>query len=484
MDEKMSPYGKIVARYYEEEIKMKKIELNEKEQERYEIIKAVSEGRKSKERASVELGVTKRQINRLISKYEKEGKAAFIHGNKERKPKHAFSDETKEKIINLYNQKYYDANFSHASELMKNSDGVTVSSSALRKIMLSVDVISPKAHRSTVKNLKKRLKTRQAEAPKKEQRIIESKLLAVEQAHSRRPRAAYYGELIQMDASVHNWFGNEKSYLHIAIDDYSGEIVAAYFDKEETLSGYYNLLYQILTTKGIPFKFLTDRRTIFDYKRKSSPSDDDDVITQFGFACKTLGIELQSTSVPQAKGRVERQFGTLQSRLVTELRLAGITNIKAANDVLPMLIQNINDRFSLSVDYTKSVFEIQPSLEKIDQILSVLSERVVDRGECVSYENKHYRLLDEKNNQINLRPGTKGLVAKTFSGNLYFSVDDVSYVLEEIPVHSLFSDEFDVEKSSESKPVQKHIPSKNHPWRNNKFFDYKRKFVAKYYLEV
>ena len=463
---------------------MQRVDLSEKGQEQYEVIKAVVEGRINKNRAVLELGVTRRHINRLIHSYEHHGKAAFVHGNRGRKPQHAFSDEKKNTIIGLYNEKYFDANFSHASELMKKMDDVSISPSALRKLMLAEDVLSPRAHRSTIKSLKKRLKERQQTASKKAQLAVESKLIAVENAHSRRPRAAYYGELIQMDASLHNWFGTEKAQLHIAIDDYSGRIIAAYFDKEETLHGYYHLLHQILNTEGIPHKFLTDRRTVFDYKRKSAPSDEDNVLTQFGFACKTLGIELECTSVPQAKGRVERQFGTLQSRLVTEFRLAGVTTIEAANEILPKLIQDVNDRFSLRVDYTRSVFVAQPSNERIDQILSVLSERTVDHGQCISYRNKHYRLLDQKNEQVNLRPKTKGLVAETFSGNLYFTVDDCSYVLEEVPVHTPISKEFDITENPAPKHENTHIPPDHHPWRSSKFSEYKKKFAAKHYLEV
>ena len=460
---------------------MKGIKLKMKKQEQYEIIKAVAEGRKNKNRAAVEIGVTRRHVNRLLIRYQEEGKAAFIHGNTGRKPVHALSDEQKSVIAKLYNTKYYDANFSHASELMMKNDDLFISSSTLRKIMLNEDVISPRARRSTVKNLKKRLRESQKNASKKEISLIENKIISAENAHSRRPRAAYYGEIIQMDASMHNWFGKEKTQLHIAIDDNSGRILAAYFDKEETLNGYYHLLHQILITEGIPYKFVTDRRTVFDYKRKNSRSDEDDVTTQFGYACKLLGIELVTTSIPQAKGRVERAFETLQSRFVTEFRLMGIDNIKAANEALPAMIKDFNDHFSIQVDYTKSVFAEQPTEEKIDQILSVLSERIVDRGQCIRYKNRYYRILDKNGNQLNLRHGTKGVVAKTFSGKLYFIIEDEAYALDEVPVQAARSKNFD---SIDEHPTEKcrYIPAKDHPWRNSKFFEFKKKVAAKYFL--
>lgn len=100
---------------------------------------------------------------------------------------------------------------------------------------------------------------------------IQSQLVALEDSYPRRPRAKYAGELIQMDASLFVWFGAKKTTLHVAIDDATGRIVGTWFDKEETLNGYYHVFSQILHFYGIPYKFLTDRRTVFTLKRKIPP---------------------------------------------------------------------------------------------------------------------------------------------------------------------------------------------------------------------
>jgi hypothetical protein len=168
-------------------------------------------------------------------------------------------------------------------------------------------------------------------------------LLDIQDAHPRHPRCAYFGELIQMDASVHHWFGRNKTQLHIAVDDATGAIVGAYFDTQETLNAYYHILYQILTKYGIPYMFLTDRRTVFEYKQKKSPSVEEDTFTQFGYSCKQLGIHIKTSSIPQSKGRVERMFQTLQSRLPIELRLAGISSIEQANEFLNSYIKKFNN---------------------------------------------------------------------------------------------------------------------------------------------
>ena len=194
--------------------------------------------------------------------------------------------------------------------------------------------------------------------------------------------------MVQLDASPHIWFGKEVTHLHLAIDDATGKIIGAYFNTQETLHAYYQITYQILTTYGIPAKFLTDRRTVFEYKRKNVSSDEKDTFTQFSYACHQLGIELESTSIPQAKGRIERLNQTLQSRLVIELRLAGISNIEKANEFLNSYIKEFNAMFSLPLNNTKTVFEKQPNKMKINQILAVLSTRKIDNGHCVRYKKE------------------------------------------------------------------------------------------------
>ena len=229
------------------------------------------------------------------------------------------------------------------------------------------------------------------------------------------------------------------------------------------------MFYQILTTYGIPYKFFTDRRTVFTYKKKNSPSIDEDTYTQFAYACKQLGVELESSSIPQAKGRVERLNQTLQSRLPIELRLAGITTIDAANEFLNSYIKEFNEKFSLPINGIKSVFVEQPENEKINLILAVLCERTVDSGHCLRHSNKYYRMLDENGIQVHYRKGTKTMFIIAYDGSRYCCVNDKDiYVLEEIPEHEAKSKNLDVDYSS-PKPRKRYIPPMNHPWRLQHF---------------
>ncbi len=454
---------------------IRKVDLNMKEQEKYEIIKKLVETNGNKKRAALKIGCTQRHINRLIQRYKKEGKSAFIHGNHGRKPAHTIEKEKKELIVDFYRTKYYGANFEHFTELLEKYEDIKVSPSVVRAVLMNEQIISPMAHRSTKKKLKKQLKAqKEAASSKKEIEQLQNKILEIEDAHPRRPRCANFGEMIQMDASEHLWFGDKKTQLHIAVDDSTGAIVGAYFDLQETLNGYYNVLSQILKNHGIPYMFFTDRRTVFEYKKKKSPSIEEDTFTQFGYACKQLGIEIETSSIPQAKGRVERIFRTLQSRLIIELRLNGITTIEQANTFLNSYIKEYNDAFALPVNNIKSVFEKQPDDEKINLTLAVLSSRKIDNGHCIRYENKYFKLLDAYGYPVYYYKGASGMVIKSFNKELYFCIEEKVYALEEIPTHELKSRNFDFDTPVE-KPKKKYIPPMSHPWKQASFEKYMNK---------
>ena len=448
---------------------MRKVELTMGEDKKYTTIKKLVETDGNKQRAAVELGCTVRHINRMIKGYKENGKEFFVHGNKGRKPAHTLEDETRQNILDLYRTKYEDANFTHYSELLEEYENIKVSPSTIHSILMEENIISPKATLKKRKNLAKKLREQLKIAKtKKEITVLHNAIIAIEDSHPRRPRCAYFGEMLQMDASLHNWFGTDKSQLHIAVDDATGNIVGAYFDNQETLNGYYHVLHQILTQHGIPYMFFTDRRTVFEYKQKKSPSVEEDTFTQFGYACKQLGIEIKTSSVAQAKGRVERMFQTLQSRLVIEMRLAGISTIEQANEFLNSYIKKFNAKFALPIDNIKSVFVNQPDNEKFNLTLAVLTERKIDNGHCIKFKKKYFKPVNSNGNPVYYYKGTHCMVIKAFDGQLFGCINEQVYALEEIPAFQRSSKNFDY-KHLDEKPKKKYIPPMSHPWKRASF---------------
>jgi len=416
--------------------KIRKVLLTMDENQKYEIIKKLVDSNGNKKTAALKIGCSDRHINRLIKGYKEQGKSFFVHGNRRRQPAITLPTDTKQLILDLYRNKYYDCNLTHYSELLAEKENIKVSVSTISSILRKEFILSPKAKRSTKKAVKKELKALQTVAKsKKKVAALQSSILALEDSHPRRPRCAYFGEMLQMDASIHHWFGEAKTQLHIAVDDATGAILGAYFDEQETLNGYYHVLHQVLSNYGIPYQFFTDNRTVFEYKKKHETTVEKDTFTQFGYACKQLGIDIRTSSIAQAKGRVERMFGTLQSRLPIELRLASVSSIEEANEFLNSYIKKFNKQFALPIDSIKSVFETQPDNEKINLTLAVLSSRKIDNGSCLKYQNQYYLPVNSHGIAVHHRKGTTAMVIKAFNGELYSCIGEQVYALELLPEH-------------------------------------------------
>lgn len=463
---------------------MKEVNLRMNEKEKYEIIKRYMDGNVTKQYCMMKLNVTIRTINRYIEKYRVDGKKAFVHGNRDRKPSTAKDPGLKAEILLLYKNKYNECNFEHLKELLELEEGILVSASYIRKLFKEEHILPPKPWRRTKKNESKRLKQLRDDKAISDQlhnEVVQS-LLALEDAHPRRPRCAYFGEVIQMDASIHLWFGSTKTSLHAAIDDATGKIVGLYMDKQETLKGYYHILFQTLTNYGIPNCFFTDRRTVFEYKKVSSPNIEKDTFTQFSYACSILGIEIKTSSVAQAKGRVERLFQTLQSRLPIEFKLKGISNLDEANEFLSHYKDTFNEKFSLRIHDNKNVFVKQLEADHINTILAVLSPRVIDSGHCIKFKNDYYIPVNKNNVKQYFMRGTKAMVIEAFDGQKFLTVDENIYALEKIEKRLEQSPQFD--KVDKTAVKTKHIPQMSHPWKRASFEKYMAKMNRKAELEA
>lgn len=450
---------------------MRKVYLRMNEQQKYETVKELVTHNGNKKRAALKLNISMRQINRLIVIYKEKGKSDFIHGNRSKKPVKTLDKSISEDIVLLYADKYQGANFKHFHELLESRENTKVSYNFIYTTLMKENYKSPKIHKATKKKLLR--EKLEKDNPKKTETEIEETVnreMAIEDAHPRQERSKYFGEKIEMDASSYIWFGPIKVHLHLAIDNCTGTIVGGYFDKQETLNGYYNVFKQILMKYGIPYGFLTDNRTVFHYESIKTKTSDKDVLTQFGYACKTLGVNLETTSIPQEKPVAERLNQTVQSRLPIELKLEGITCIEQANKYLVnTFIPEYNKRFALPLKGFETVFEESPSKDKINYTLAVLTSRKFDKGNAIKFKNNYF-MPYKNNNLVCIIPKTECLVIEAFNKELLVTVGDKIYNLQKMESHKRLSENFDTQKI-EKEEKKKCIPPMTHPWRLNAFKD-------------
>ena len=465
---------------------MRKVELRMNEQEKYEVIKELVDHNGNKNRASEKLGISRRQIDRLIIIYKEKGKSGFIHGNRGKCPTKTLDKSISENIILLYKHKYQDWNFNHFREFLEKKENIKVSYDFIYKHLTKAGILSPKARKKTKRDYakKKLLEEKKINMTMNDEQIenIVNHEIALEDSHPRLEKPKYFGEVIEQDGSIHMWFGGIKTCLHLAIDKATSTIVGAWFDYQETLNGYYKVFYQILTNYGIPYKFFTDNRTVFNYMslNHNKRTSENDVLTQYGYACKQLGIELETSSVSQAKGLIERTNGTFQGRLVNELKLNGINTIEQANKyLLEVFVPNFNNKFAMDYKKFESVFEQAPSLEKINYTLAVLTPRKIDNGNSIKYYNKYYQPYLEGKLKC-FMPKTECLVIKAYDGSLVVSIDEQICELKELSRNERFSKNF--EKKTVTEEKKKYIPPMSHPFKAASFKKYQEKQEARTHI--
>ena len=344
--------------------------MSEKQLNRFSVISKTIGGHMTIAEAAFSLGISQRQIIRLKQGVIAEGAAFLIHKNTGRKPHHALNEKLIAEIITLkQSENYKSANFQHFQELLQTHEKIKVSYSALHSLLTDANIKSPKKRR--------RFKP-----------------------HRRRKRKPQEGLLIQMDATPFEWFGSsEKFSLHGAIDDATGNIVGLYMTKNECLHGYWEVMRQCMLTHGIPVSLYTDRHAIFLSTLAGKLSIEDQLAgkvvndTQFGRAMGELGITLIPARSPQAKGRIERLWGTLQSRLPVEFKIAGISTIDQANDFLTNYLAAFNATFSVEPEDTESAFRPLATTLNLDSILCVKLIRSVDAGGVFSFYNRQFKII-------------------------------------------------------------------------------------------
>jgi hypothetical protein len=434
--------------------------VNYLDEKKLEVMKMVVDGEKSISWAAAKLKRSEKTIRRYRKELLANPNADLVHKNRGREPANKTDHEL---IWHLYCTRYYGLNITYFCEKLEENECIKISEGLVRLIFKEHDEFSVKAWHRTKNELRKRL--RELKKLTKQQKEVLVQLEAepyVRTTHPIQPRSKYFGEELQMDASIHLWFGTKKCALHTAIDDATGLIVGAWFDYQETRNGYYQITKQFLTKYGLPLLIKTDKRTVFEYKKTNDKDMAEDTMTQYQHVCQTLGIELQCSSSPQFKPRVERSYGTLQGRLPFELKEAGVTTIEEANAFLKKYIQKFNEQFAIRKGI-KSVW-VKVTKDQIDSALVTIAKRTVDCGNGIRLNNKYYGTFDSYGNQIFIKPKTKVSVITMMNGAVYAMHDDKLLAMDIIPERQKISDmmDFDMEKPSVRK---KYIPPYDSIWR-------------------
>lgn len=355
--------------------------LKQKDLKRATLIEACIKGQCTIKQVAAALGISERRVKQIKKEVKENGVKSIQHGNRGRKPKNTISDKVRKTILELRSSYEYEiSNFKHFQEILEERENIKISYSALYNILRTAGIKSPKKHHKS-------------------------------SLHHRRKRKECEGMMLQADGTPFDWFNNGENYsLHGFIDDATGKITGLYMCKNECLLGYLEVLRQTLENYGIPISLYPDKYSVFFPPKKV----DDHItieeqlngrekgITQFGRIVEELGIEMFPASSPQAKGRIERLWETLQSRLVTEFRINKIKTIDEANKFLIEYIKIYNSKFAVEPISSKSLFLKLPKRYNLDELLCVKFERTIDNAGVFSIKNSKFQITDK-----HLPPKTK-----------------------------------------------------------------------------
>jgi hypothetical protein len=334
--------------------------MSQRERDVLKVLHAVVDGLRTQVQAGVLLDRSPRQIRRLLQKLQQGGDRAIIHGLRGRPSNHQPDLDLKRSVLEAYRNRYHDFGPTFAAEKLEENEGLIVCPQTLRRWLLQAGLWQQKRRRA---------------------------------AHrSRREPRALFGELVQMDASEHDWLegrGEEEMVLISMIDDATSYVMARFYPAGTTLA-HRDLLGRWLRRHGRPEALYTDRHSIFAPQDKGKALPDAE--TQFDRALRELAIGLILAHSPQAKGRVERSFETAQDRWVKELRLAGVTTRDGANGVLERLLPGHNRRFRKQAREQGDAHRELGSVHDLAAILSLQETRVVSNDYTIRFRNRFYQL--------------------------------------------------------------------------------------------
>jgi len=408
--------------------------MSTKEINRLEILERVKTRQMTQRVAAEILKLSTRQVKRLVKAYREQGAVGLVSKRRGKPSNNQITQELKQKVVDALYRTYADFGPALAQEKLAEREGLKISVSSLCKIMIEEGVWKSKK----VKQLK---------------------------IHQLRERRACFGELVQIDGSPHDWFeGRSPNCTLLAfIDDATGALLQLRFVKSESFFSYAQAAEEYFLHYGKPVAFYSDKSSIFKVNQASNSKTP--ALTQFSRAMLELDIELICAESPQAKGRVERLFETLQDRLPKELRLAGINDPELANAYLPTIIQNFNKRFAVKPRSTVNAHRPLAATDHLAKILTWQEDRILSRNLTLQYRHTLYQIISNRpsyalrNAPVKVCEDASGQVSILYKDSplpytIYHRQAKQALVVPSKDIASVLD-----------KKRQTHKPPPDHPWR-------------------
>lgn len=410
------------------------IMLSQRELKILHVVKKVIEGLIKQNKAAKMLLISIRQVRRIMRRIKREGDKGIVHRSRGKACGRKISSEVKNKVISLYRGKYQGFGPTLMMEKLEEAEGIKISDETIRLWLIESG-------------------DREKERKGRKHREW-------------RARRESLGEMVQMDGSHHNWFEGRggKCVLMGYIDDATGKVFGKFYGYEGTIPAM-DSFKGYIQRYGIPMSIYLDRHTT--YKSTAKPTIEDELngrkaLSEFERAMKEMGVEVKHAYSPQAKGRIERLFNTMQDRLVKEMRLKGISTLEEANKFLEGYLPVYNKKFEVKAKTDKDFHREIGKGMKIEEILCIKTERTVKNDFTISYNSRLYQILDKTNRR-------KVIVEEHIDGSMVVTNNGVALRFKEITDKP----EKIVERESILKFTEKkytgHIPPKDHPWRKFSF---------------
>lgn len=417
------------------------IRMSVKEAKRIGVIQRVIENSITQVKAGGILGLSTRQVRRITKRYEEEGERGLIH--KLRGKLSGRRRRDRDKILEIYQKRYHDFGPLFASEKLFEIEKIKISHETLRKWLWGTG---------------------------KEHGWIRRK-----RPHKKwRERREHFGEMVQVDGSHHDWLEGRGPLLVLMghTDDATGKVRARFYEYEGVKPAM-GIMYRHIEKYGIPLSVYLDKHSTYKTTRHQTIKEqlmDEEAITQYERAMKELGVEVIHANSPQAKGRIENRFGTLQDRLIKEMRLKGISTMDGANKFLEEYLPKFNTRFSVPARSGIDLHRKAPDVCILKSILCIKEERVLKKDSTVRYKGKVYLITNQIDSRVN-----KVTIEDRLDGSIWIKHKDWYLKYKEIePKVKVSEDKLKLGKQTIKwrKYNKNSKPAKDHPWRTYKSSDY------------